>query len=111
MPSYFNSFGDIRFLPHFVIENFVKIMMQFLRLSSGISLLEQAIDEQRLKDLEKKKSELEESLEMRQREVQDAEDKYSKAFVEFQAKISKFEEEKKRLLEEVYFTISIPEII
>ena len=33
--------------------------------------------------------------------MDDAEAKYSKAFVEFQAKISKFEDEKKRLIEEV----------
>ena len=62
---------------------------------------EQLIDEQKLKDLEKKTLELEESLAIRQRELEESEAKHSKAFVDYQAKISKFEEEKKRLLEEV----------
>ena len=62
---------------------------------------EQLIDEQRLKDLEKKNLELEESLAIRQRELEESEAKHSKAFVDFQAKIAKFDEEKKRLIEEV----------
>ena len=54
-----------------------------------------------MKDLEKKNIDLEESLAIRQRELEESEAKHSKAFVDYQAKISKFEEEKKRLMEEV----------
>ena len=45
---------------------------------------EQQIDEQRLKDLEKTKCDLEDALESKRREVEEGEAKYSKAFVEYQ---------------------------
>ena len=85
-----------------IIECTGYIFWQFIFATTvGSKLSDQLIDQQRLKDLEKKKDELETVLETRQRELEESENKYSKAFVEFQAKISKFEEEKKKLLEEV----------
>ena len=62
---------------------------------------ETLVEEQRLKELEKAKVGLEQELANRTKELEEAEGKYSKAFVEYQAKMAKFEEEKKAIMAEV----------